>query len=80
MDPYPEVHRPQWRSRERALLLPSHRAAPIIGDGIEGLRTGDADAWGRAAGRLLDELNGGVGLPAEAEVADVHSLTVSFPP
>jgi hypothetical protein len=78
--PYPPADRPSWDDGGRfgPLVLPPHRAAPIIRDGIEGLRTGDMDPWERAADRLEGELAGSLGLPGEAEAEDVHSLTVSF--
>jgi hypothetical protein len=85
-EPYPEpgdVRRepaPPWRDEGRfgPLLLAEHRAAPIIRDGIEGLRTGDVDALDRAAERLAGELAGSVGLPEEAEASEAHSLSISF--
>jgi hypothetical protein len=85
-EPYPEpgdVRRepaPPWRDEGRfgPLVIPEHRAAPIIRDGIEVLRTGDVDALDRAAGRLAGELAGAVGLPEEAEADEAHSLTISF--
>jgi hypothetical protein len=78
--PYPAQNRPDWRDGGRfgPLVLPPHRAAPIIRDGLEGLRTGDADAWERAADRLEGELAGALGLPEEAEADEAHSLVVSF--
>jgi hypothetical protein len=85
-EPYPEpgdVRRepaPPWRDEGRfgPLVIPEHRAAPIIRDGIEVLRTGDVDALDRAAERLAGELAGSVGLPEEAEASEAHSLTISF--
>ncbi len=87
-EPYPEpvpggVRRepaPPWRDEGRfgPLVIPPHRAAPIIRDGIEVLRTGDVDALDRAAERLAGELAGSVGLPEEAEASEAHSLTISF--
>jgi len=85
-EPYPEpgdVRRepaPPWRDGGRfgPLVIPEHRAAPIIRDGIEVLRSGDVDALDRAAGRLAGELAGAVGLPEEAEASEAHDLTISF--
>jgi hypothetical protein len=79
-EPYPEQDRPAWRDGGRwgPVTIPSHRAAPIIRSSLEGLRTGDVDAWERAAGLLGAELAAVVGLPAEAEVDETHSLSVSF--
>jgi hypothetical protein len=59
-------------------VIPPDRAAPIIRDGIEGLRPADADAWAGAADRLEGYLKGRVGLPDEAEADEVHALTISF--
>jgi hypothetical protein len=85
-EPYPEpgavrtTPAPPWRDEGRfgPLVIPPDRAAPIIRDGIEGLRTGDADAWARTADRLEGYLKGRVGLPDEAEADEVHALTISF--
>lgn len=79
-EPYPEQDRPKWSDGGRwgPVTIPSHRAAPIIRSALEGLRTGDADAWERAAGLLAGELAAVVGLPAEAEAEEAHSLSVSF--
>lgn len=70
-EPYPEVvpggvrtaPASPWRDEGRfgPLVIPPDRAAPIIRDGIEGLRTGDADAWVSAADRLEGYLKGRVG-------------------
>lgn len=87
-EPYPEVvpggvrrePAPPWRDGGRwsPVTIPEHRAAPIIRDGIEVLRTGDAEVLQHAAELLAGELAGVLGLPGEAEADEVHSLTISF--
>jgi hypothetical protein len=87
-EPYPEVKpggvrrepAPPWRDEGRfgPVTIPEYRAAPIIRDGIEVLRTGDVEVLQHAAGLLAGELAGWCGLPGEAEADEVHSLTISF--
>jgi hypothetical protein len=87
-EPYPEVipggvrrvPAPPWRDEGRwsPVTIPEYRAAPIIRNGIEVLRTGDAEVLDHAAGLLAGELAGWLGLPGKAEADEVHSLTISF--
>jgi hypothetical protein len=76
--PYPDKNRPVWRSRPQTLRLGAGAAAPVTQAAIRALRTDDAEEWAKAAALLEDQLGGLLGLPAEAEVETVHSLSVSL--